>query len=149
MKNTLLAVFIATTLTLGAACFVQWQKLAAQKAETLSLRAEVAQRADEIAVLEAAQKLHERQRQELVQQAGDLADKLQARLQADAKIAAKTPASGTAATEGQKPAKDKEGFGSFLAKMMEDPDTKKMMREQQRVMLDQLYDPLIKKMDLT
>src|SRR5258706_4999424 len=123
MKNTLIVVFVAITIALGAACFVQWQKLTTQKAQMLSLNAAMAQKAEEIAELQAAHNLDEKQRQELAQQAGDLANKLQVRLQADAKVAAKTPAGGVTATDGQKPAKDKEGFGSFLTKMMEDPDT--------------------------
>ena len=149
MKNTLIAVFIATTVALGAASFVQWQRLAAQKTQLAALRTEAEQKMQEAAELQASQKLNETRRQELSQQTADLANKLQARQQADALVAAKTPAGGAAATDGQKSATDKQGFGSFFAKIMEDPDTKKMIREQQRVMLDQLYDPLIKKMDLT
>ena len=41
------------------------------------------------------------------------------------------------------------GFGNMLAKMMQDPDTRKFMREQQRLVLDQLYNPLVKQMGLT
>ena len=149
MKNTLIAVFIATTVALGAACVVQWQRLAAQKTQMAALRTEAEQKMQEAAELQASQNLNETRRQELSQQTADLANKLQTRQQADALVAAKTPAGGAAATDGQKPGKDKDGFGSFFAKIMEDPDTKKMIREQQRVMLDQLYDPLIKKMDLT
>src|SRR6266487_5563109 len=118
MKNTLLAVFIATTVLMGAVCIVQWQRLAAQKTQMAALRSESEQRTREIAELQAAQQLNEKQRQELSQQAADLANKLQARQQADAEIAAKTRAAGAAATDSQKSAKDKEGFGSFLAKMM-------------------------------
>jgi hypothetical protein len=33
--------------------------------------------------------------------------------------------------------------------MMQDPDTKKFIRDQQRVMMDQLYGPLVKKMGLS
>ena len=149
MKNTLIVVFVAITIALGAACLVQRQKLAAQKAQTVSLRSEIAQKAQEIAELQAGQKFNEQQRQELFQQAADLANKLQARLKADAKSEAKTPVGVAPATDGQKPGTDKGGLGNFFAKMMEDPETKKVIRDQQRMMLDQLYDPLIKKMDLT
>jgi hypothetical protein len=149
MKNTLIAVFIATAIALGAVCLLQWQKLAAQKTQLGVLRTEAEQKTQELAELQASQQLNEQQRQELSRQATDLANKLQARQQADAKMAAQTRVGGAAATEGPKPARDKEGLGSFLAKLMEDPDTKKMIHEQQRMMLDQLYDPLIKKLDLT
>src|SRR6266542_7115159 len=108
MKNTLIALFIATTIALGAACLVQWQRLGAQKMQMAALRTEAEQRTQEIAELQASQQLNEKQRQELSQQAADLANKLQARQQAEAKISAKTRAGGSGATDGQKPAKDKE-----------------------------------------
>ena len=47
------------------------------------LRTEADQKTQEIAELQASQRLDEKQRQELVQQAGDLANKLQTRLQAE------------------------------------------------------------------
>src|SRR5437867_12234565 len=149
MKNTLIAVLTATAIALGAACVVQWQKLAAQKKQITSLRLEAEQKAQEIAEFQDSQKLNEKQRQELMQQADALAEKLQTRQQADAKVAAKTSTGGRPEDEGQQPGKDKDPFRNFLAKMMEDPDTRKMIREQQRMMLDQLYNPLIKKLGLT
>jgi hypothetical protein len=48
----------------------------------------------------------------------------------------------------QKSASDKNPFGNLLAKMMEDPDTRKMIREQQRTMIEQLYSPLVKQLGL-
>jgi hypothetical protein len=145
MKNTLLAVFIATTIALGVVAVVQWQKLAAQKTEMLAVRADTEQRTREIADLQASQKLSEQQRQELFRQADELAKKLQTREQADAKVAAKNPAGGKSVSGADKPDKEKNPFGDFLAKMMEDPDTRKVIRQQQRAMLDQLYGPLVKK----
>ena len=147
MKNTLIAVFIATSVALGAICVVQWQKLSGQKIQTAILRAELEQKAQEITELQVSQKLLDQQRRKFLDQAGDLAQKLQAQRQTDAKAAKRsTP---DAATESDDKKTDKGGFGNFLAKMMEDPDTKKLIREQQRMMLDQLYSPLIKQMDLT
>ena len=120
MKNTLIALFIATTLALGAVCLIQRQQLAAQKTKMTALRAEAEQKTQEVAELQAAQQLSEKQRQESFKQAADLATKLQARQQADAKAGAKSPAAGAATTDGKTPAKEKEGLGSFLAKIMED-----------------------------
>jgi len=37
----------------------------------------------------------------------------------------------------------------MISKMLQDPDTRKFMREQQRMMMDQMYAPLVKKMGLT
>jgi hypothetical protein len=40
-------------------------------------------------------------------------------------------------------------FGSMLAKMMGDPDMKQFIRNQQRQIMDPLYDPLIQRLGLT
>jgi hypothetical protein len=149
MKNALLLVLTATSLALAALCVVQWQKLSGQKTQIVSLRSEMEQRTQEITDLQASQKLVEQQRLELLGQASDLAAKLQTRQQSGAKIPEATAPGGVSIAEDQKPEKDKNSFGNFLAKLMEDPDTKKMIREQQRMMLDQLYGPLVKQLNLT
>lgn len=149
MKNTLIAVF-AATLALGAVCFLQWQKLATQKAEMLSVRSELEQQAREMADLQAAQKLAEDQRREATDQAAVIAEKLQARMRAEATAAKQSAAPAAAsAPANQKSANDKAALGNFFSKMMEDPETRKLVREQQRMMLDQLYRPLFKQLGLT
>ena len=50
---------------------------------------------------------------------------------------------------GGKPDDEKGGFGKMLSKMMQDPETRKFIRDQQRMMMDQMYAPLVKKMGLT
>jgi hypothetical protein len=149
MKNTLIALFIVSTIALGALCVVQWQKLSGQQAQIVSLRGEMEQKSQEIADLHASQRLIEQQRRAFLDQAADLAVKLQARQQADAKIAEAASATTAATTPGAKPAKDTNPFGNFFAKLMEDPETKKLIRDQQRLMLDQMYGPLVKKLNLT
>lgn len=149
MKNVLTLVLAVTSIALGALCIVQWQKLSKQKVETVSLRGEMEQKTQEIADLRASHKLIEQQRRAFLDQAADLAVKLQARQQADVKTTEATTPDAAAAAESAKPAKDKNPFGDFFAKLMEDPDTKKMIRETQRVMLDQMYGPLVKKLNLT
>lgn len=103
----------------------------------------------EIADLQASQKLIEQQRRAFLDQAAELAVKLQARQQADAKAAEAGTRAPASAAENQKQERTKNPFGDFFAKLMEDPDTRKMIRDQQRMMLDQLYEPLIQRMNLT
>lgn len=148
MKNILTVLFATTTLALGVVCVVQWQKRDSQKAELTALRAEVEQKAREVGDLQAVQKLVNEQRRESLEQASDLAAKLQAERLANASLAARVAAT-SSANQGRAPGKGKAGFGEFFSKMMEDPDTRKMIRETHRAMLDQLYDPLIKRMSLT
>ncbi len=131
-----------------AVCVVQWRKRDAQQQQLAALRAEAEQRARETAELHATQELLEKQRHETQQQASDLAAKLQAQREATAKAAARAAAVSAAATS-REPGRDKGHFGKFLAEMMEDPDTRQMMRDAQRVALDKQYDTLIKQMKLT
>jgi hypothetical protein len=148
MKNTLLAVLIAITIALGAVGVVQWQKLGAQKAELASLRAEAEQKAQEAAALQASRERVDQERDDLLQQqADDRAREFRAGQQAAGKAGAKDSAADAAASEEKKSGKNP--FGEMIAKMMEDPETKKMIRDQQRLVMDQLYGPLIKKMQLT
>ena len=148
MKNTLLILFAVTTLALGVASVLQWQKRDAQKAELTSLRAEAEQKSREVADLQAAQNLIARQRHESLEQASDLAAKLQTQRLATAKAAARAAAA-SAAAQGQTSGKGKGGFGDAFAKMLKDPEMMKMIRDQQRTMMDSLYSPLVKKMNLT
>jgi hypothetical protein len=148
MKNTLVIILIAITIALGAVCAVQWQKLGAQKTQLASLRVESEQKAQEAAELQASQKRVEQERDDLLQQpADDRAREFRTPQQAAGKAGAKSSATDAAASEDKKSGKNP--FGEMIAKMMEDPETKKMMRDQQRLVMDQLYSPLIKKMQLT
>lgn len=88
------------------------------------------------------------------EQIARLADEMGARLAAQqtsaisaaaAKDASETPAAAGSGTSSNASG----GFGKMIAKMMEDPETKKFIRQQQRVMMDQLYSPLVAKLNLT
>ena len=52
-------------------------------------------------------------------------------------------------SEPGKPTDAKAGFGKMLSSLMQDPATKKLIRDQQRMMMNQLYAPLVKRMALT
>jgi hypothetical protein len=148
MKNILIAIFTVTSVALGAICLVQWQKLDEQKGQMVSMRADVDHKTREIADLQAGQELVVKQRHESLEQASDLAAKLQAQRLATAKATAKAAAA-SAAAKAQEAGKGKGAFGEFFSKMMNDPETRKVIREQQRMMLDQLYAPFIKQMGFT
>src|SRR5439155_5964520 len=89
----------------------------------------------------------ERQSTELNRQVQTLTGELQGLRPAPAS----TPA---ASSSGPQPAaadsgKSKGFFGDFLSKMMDDPEMKKMMRQQQAAMLDMMYGGLFKELGLT
>ena len=146
MKSTLVLVFAVATVALTALCVMQSRKLTQQKEQLASLRSEVEQQSSELTDLQSSNELLKKQRQELLEQSSQLAAKVQSQLKAGNTQPAFEETN--AATHQPKPATDKNPFGSFLAKMMEDPETKKMIREQHRTMLDQLYSPLMKQLGL-
>lgn len=148
MKNTLILIFAATTLALGALGLAQWRQLSGQKAEVVALRSESEQASQQLKELETAQQRAEEQRRELQLLTHDLSGKLGERPRTGTKADPSAPAGTTAAVSAEKPADAKAGFGNLIAKMMEDPEARKMIRAQQRMMLDQLYNPLLKKLEL-
>jgi hypothetical protein len=155
MKNILILLLTVSTLVFAALSLAQREKLARHKNELVSVREEL--KTQEITQLQASQKLLEQQQQrESFEQASDLAAMLKRRQVTEAKVAVTeakvAPATATdpgLPSEEQTPPKNKNGFGDFFSKLMEDPDTKKMIREQQRMVLEQLYVPLIKQLGLT
>ena len=149
MKNTLLFVLAATGIALGALCLNQSKKLAAQNAQLVSLRSELGQKSRELEDQQAHQQLAAKQRSELFDQVDDLAAKLQAQRIAAARAATSAPAATPPSAVELNPKTDKAGFGKFISSLMEDPETKKFIRDQQWLVLNQLYTPLIKQLGLT
>ena len=149
MKTILIWFLAATSLTLAAVCVVQTQKFSGQQTQLTSLKTEVDEKAQQVEALQAAQKRSDQQRHVLMAQAEELAGQLQARQLAETNVIAVAPVPPPPVSESAKPDDGKGGFGKMLAKMMEDPDTRKMIRDQQRMMMDQMYAPLVKKMGLT
>ncbi len=148
MKNAIILILSAATFSLAVVCVVQTQKSSTQKTQLAALRGEAEVRSQQLEELRAARKRFEHQRQELMSQAEELAAQLQARQFAATNIVVAAPPPAPAA-ESEKPAEEKGGFGAMLSKMMQDPDTREMIRTQQRMMVDQMYGPLIKRLGLT
>jgi hypothetical protein len=118
----------------------------AHQAEVAAERVKVEEAARALAEAQAAQKQTEAQRDQLMKLADQVGTKLReansnsAALQASAAAAAASSASGEP---------KQEGFGKLVSKMMSDPDTRKFIHDQQRVAMDQLYSPLVKKLGLS
>jgi len=146
MKNVFILIFAITAIALGAVCVLQSRKLANQREQLAALRSEAERQSSEFADLQSSNQLLEKQRQELLEQSSKLAAKVQTQLRAEKAPA--TSVESAATTNQQKSASDKNPFGNALAKMMADPEMKKMIREQQRTMIEQLYTPLIKQLGL-
>jgi hypothetical protein len=147
MKNRLSVVLALVTVGLAVICFYQSRRLTERRTQAALLRTETEQQAQELDELKASKEHLNRQRSELLRQATDQAVELRKERPAQAESGSKV--AGGASSDPAKPDNDPAGFGKFLSKMMEDPDTKKMIQEQQRMMMDSLYAPLLKQMGLT
>jgi hypothetical protein len=148
MKNTLTWFLVVATITLAVVCVVQSRKSAGQQTQLAAIRGELDEKSQELETLQAGQKRSERQRRELAAQADELAAQLQARQFAATNVIALAPTNPPPVSEGEKPDEGKGGFGTMLSKMMQDPDTRKFIRDQQRMTMDQLYAPLVRQMGL-
>jgi hypothetical protein len=146
MKKLTTMVLAVMALALGVVCVMQSRKSAGQQTQNASLRGELSVKEQQLEDLQAAQERAGRQRRELTSQTEELAAQLRAHQQAATNVTAPAP---LPATESEKPADDQSGLGTMLAKMMEDPETRKLIRSQQRMMMDQMYGPLVKQMGLT
>jgi hypothetical protein len=148
MKNTLTWLLTATTITLAVVCVVQSRKFSVQQTQLAAIRGELDEKSEQLETLQAAQKRSERQRRELADRADELAAQLQVRQSAATNVIALAPTNPPLVSEGDKPDEGKGGFGTMLSKMMQDPDTRKFIRDQQRMTMDQLYAPLVRQMGL-
>jgi hypothetical protein len=149
MKSTLTLFLAATTITLAVVCVMQTRKFGGQQTQLASLRTELDEKAQQVKTLQAAQKRSDQQRHELMSQAEELATQLQARQLPETNATVEAPATPPPASAGEKPNDGKGGLGKMISKMLQDPDTRKFMRDQQRLMMDQMYAPLVKQMGLT
>jgi len=149
MKSALTLFLAGATIALGVVCAVQSRKSAAQQTQVASLQSELETKSQQAEEAQAAQKRAEQQRQELAGQAEDLAAQLRARPPAENHITAQAFNTPPPAPVAARPDEEEGGLGKVLSKMMSNPDTREFMRTQQRMMMDQLYGPLIKKMGLT
>jgi hypothetical protein len=150
MKYTLVLVLALTTAVLTAVCLMQSHKSATQQVQAAALRGELEVKSQQMETVQAAQQAAERRRQQLAAQAEALAAQLQARQAAATNAAPATAPTNPSAVAGTaKPDDEKGGFGKMISKMMDNPETRQLMRNQQRMMIDQSYASLIKQMGLT
>lgn len=125
------------------------KKLTVERTQTAALRIETEEKAAQIERLEAERQTAREQKQELARQADELTAELQRQKAAATKVSA-VPATIQVPTEANAGAEPGQaGFGTTLAKMMKDPAMKKLIRDQQRAIMDPLYKPLVKQLGLS
>jgi len=141
------AFFAFTTVALGLVCLLQFQKLREQQTRLASLQNHAEQMSQQIEALEEGQKRAAEQRKALLSQSEELAGRLEAQqlAQTQAVVSLATNIALAPAETNDNPLG---AFGKMIGKMMRDPDLKKLIRDQQRGMVDQLYGPLIRQLGL-
>lgn len=144
MKSTLIIALLVAAVGLGVVCVLQFRKASEQQAQIAALNSALDQQKERVRDLETAKQHLNQQRSDLLDQAEQQAAELSRQIAA-APPPALTPATGS--NSSSEPAQG--GLGQVLSKMLSDPQTKDFLREQQRMMLDQMYGPLVKKMGLT
>jgi phage terminase small subunit len=149
MKNIIILILTVTTITLGVVCVVQSRKSSGQQTQAAALQSELEAASEQLEALQAAQKRADQQRHELMGQAEELAAQLQARQLVETNVTVPAPPPPPTVSQAGKADEEKGGLGKMISKMMQDPDTKKFIQQQQRMMMDQMYGPLVKQLGLT
>lgn len=145
MKSTLIVALLVAAVGLSVVCVLQFRKASEQQAQIAALNSALDQQKDRVRDLETAKQHLNQQRSDLLDQAEQQAAELSRQIAA-APPRALTPGAGASQSSEPTPG----GLvGQVLSKMLSDPQTKDFLREQQRMMLDQMYGPLVKKMGLT
>jgi FtsZ-binding cell division protein ZapB len=157
MKNTLVLFFFAALVALGTITILQTRRVANRQEQLTAARSEQQQ------TQRAAEEL-QADNQRLNQERAALSNQLQSAtaptptpqpgaLGRAGAVGSASPARavvvGSTSTDAAKPDNDPSGMGNFLSKMMDDPETRRFVRDQQRQMMDPLYAPLIKQLNLT
>ncbi len=147
MKSKFAVFSLLAALVLAAVWFHQSKRIGDLKRQIASLQESVQERDPRNEADQKKLKKLERQSAELNRQVQTLTGELQGLRPAPATTpAAPSPAPQPSAADS---GKSKRFFGDFLSKMMDDPEMKKMMRQQQAAVMDMMYGGLFKELGLT
>jgi hypothetical protein len=138
-----LIVFLMAVLIAGTAALYYRQQMAARNAQ-LVMAEQAAERERQVQEMEREKERTLEQQKNLLRLTEQMGKQIQAQNQTITNMAAASQAE--AETNSQKSAG---AFGKMVASMMQDPEAKRFIREQQKTMVDQLYAPLVKQLNLT
>jgi hypothetical protein len=134
---------------LAAISLAQWQKNAGLRREVADLVQQNEEQTKQLQDVQTARVQSEQQRDDLLHSTAMLQEQVRTQQLAASVAAAKTVTAATAIAPTESGKAEKAGLGNFLSKMMQDPDAKKFIRDQQRLMMDQMYAPLLKRLNLS
>jgi|ERR1051326_3434007 hypothetical protein len=136
MRDKLALICALAAIAFGIACVVQWQKLAEQKTQLVALREKLDATSRQLNNAQTAQTRSAKQSRELLRQLNDVAPMPQ-------------HSQFAAAPTNPPPDEEAAGLAKALTRWQNDPETKKTIRENQRLIMEPRYGPLIKQMGLT
>ncbi|MFN3409082.1 MAG: hypothetical protein ACK45B_08830, partial [Limisphaerales bacterium] len=148
MNKTLTLLLLAATLALAGLSAVLWRETTKQRAQLATLREQLDTTSATLEEQQALAARLQRQRDEL---RADVA-LLNAQLHHAQNAAAAARTAGPATTDAPATPAEKEkkgGLGEFFAKLMDSPEMKKMISNQQRAVVEAMYGPLFKELNLT
>ena len=144
MKNLITLIIVVGFAALSAVCIVEWRKVARDQAQLQTTQAQLEQKSQTAEELQTANQRLKVQHRELERKVAILNAHVE-----DARMAPAATASVEAPATNTEPASSTNKLGGVLAKMLSDPDMKTLIRNQQRLVMDQFYGPLIKQLGLT
>jgi hypothetical protein len=149
MKNAILIVSLIAAVALGVLCVTQRRQISEHKAQITSLQQNLDEKSQQVQDLQIAEQRSASEREELRRKADEYAAKVVQAQQTSSTSAVANALPTAPLTDSQSSSNDLSGFGKALSKMMSDPEMKKFMQNQQRMMAEQLYNPLVKQLSLT
>ncbi len=150
MKNTIVLLVVIAAVALGVVCLKQRRQITEHKTQLTTLHQDLDEKSQQVQELQTAEQRAASEREELRRKADEYAAKVVQAQQSvsTSPVPALTNLALAAPEQGENASNDMSGFGKMLSKMMDDPEMKKMIQNQQRMMVDQMYNPLIKQLGL-
>jgi hypothetical protein len=147
MKNLFLSILVLIAAGIFVAGILIVRKGSDHKLELAQLQLEIDRQSNAMHEAEVKQKRTEQERDQIAQLADEIGAKLVAQKTSAAQNLSITSVVSAGSTAGSG-SNEQSGLGKMLAKMMKDPETKQFIRQQQRLMVDQLYAPLLARLNL-
>ena len=150
MQTKFTLLLAAVALFFGTTSAIQFRQSAVRNAQIESLQRETAEAAQKLETEEATVRKLEKQKASLTRQVQELATAKAPEVPvATAPTPVRTKGAGKPGEAGSSPAVEaREGMGSMLSKMMDNPQMREMIKGQQKVAMQMIYGPMLSEMNL-
>jgi hypothetical protein len=146
MRKIVMILVLLVAAAAGALWLAKTQGDKSQQDLAGKLQSDIQEKDREVSQLREARERAERQLRELAMASDEMMAQARAR---EAALKDASEAQPMQVGAGENDSESKAGLGKFFSNMMKDPEMKKMIMDQQRNMLGQMYGPLIQKLQLS